>query len=74
MNVLGSTSVLRGESVTLRATVVQGVNVTFDWNFCHKGRRSSTPHQNNENCLKVVCQSDEQVIFTSSNKMMYNKG
>ena len=55
------TSVMQGQAATLRATVAEGVNVTFDWNFCHIEHRSSTPHLKNNNCLEVVCQTDEQV-------------
>jgi len=54
---------MQREAVTLQAKVVEGVNVTFDWNFCHTERRTSTPHENDENCLEVVCQSDKQVKF-----------
>ena len=66
-DVADSVSIVVGQTLTLRATVTQGVNVTFDWNFCHLSQRSSTPHinDNDNSCLGFVCEINEQVYYFS---------
>ncbi|XP_076802318.1 uncharacterized protein LOC143446536 isoform X2 [Clavelina lepadiformis] len=57
---IDSTSVVRSEIVILRATLSQGVNITFDWNFCNLARRTATPHLDKDQCAASVCHTNEQ--------------
>nr|CAB3258556.1 polycystic kidney disease 1-related protein-like [Phallusia mammillata] len=58
-------TVLSGDRVKLKAEIRQGVNLTFDWNFCFLERRRSTPHlEADGSCVPapIKCTVDEQVI------------